>query len=177
MFSLVSVRGLYCINQYNSSISTTSGVGLGAGFSLWLAFFYPIHHIGFIHMQNFSNTSTADSAIVHLQSQFSGFFWICVFLRVYCIVFAALLTFAALAPRTIISRAHLIFSFSTYRAFLPCLYCHLFHMSILTLYLLFGHSQIASCSGTWYNKQRKSEKIRFSAQSIRLAVILSPNLT
>ena len=30
----------------------------------WL--FYPIHHIGFVHVQNLSNTSSADPAIVHL---------------------------------------------------------------------------------------------------------------
>ena len=30
----------------------------------WL--FYPIHRIGFVHVQNLSNTSSADPAIVHL---------------------------------------------------------------------------------------------------------------
>ncbi|MGI6014859.1 MAG: ATP-binding protein [Oscillospiraceae bacterium] len=48
-----------------------------------------------------------------------------------------------------ISCSYLIFSFSTYWAFLPCLYCHLFHSSILSLYLSFGHSQLCEAKDNY----------------------------
>lgn len=64
--------------------------------------FYPIHHIGFVYSQYLPYTTAAYSTVVHFDRQLSGFFWILVTLRVYRVIYAALLTFAALAPRCVV---------------------------------------------------------------------------
>ena len=52
-----------------------------------LVFFYPIHHIGFVYSQYLSYSTSADSAVVHFDCQFSGFFRIRMPFRVYCVIY------------------------------------------------------------------------------------------
>ena len=59
-------------------------------------FFYPIHHIGLVHLQYFPYASSTDTAVVHFDRQFPGLFRVFVPFRVYGVIDAALLTFAAL---------------------------------------------------------------------------------
>ena len=52
------------------------------------------------------------------------------------VIYAALLTLAALAPRAVAPCFHLVFYLSTFRAFLPCLYrlvSHIPYYSIIAL--------------------------------------------
>ena len=52
------------------------------------------------------------------------------------VIYAALLTLAALAPRAVAPCFHLVFYLSTFRAFLPCLYrlfSHILYYSIIAL--------------------------------------------
>ena len=52
------------------------------------------------------------------------------------VIYAALLTSAALAPRAVAPCFHLVFYLSTFRAFLPCLYrlvSHIPYYSIIAL--------------------------------------------
>ena len=67
-------------------------------FSVRMAFFYPIHYVGFIHLQDLSYAPATHSAVVHFDCQFSGLFRVFMPFRVYGVIFAALLTLAALAP-------------------------------------------------------------------------------
>ena len=99
-------------------------------FSSFLAlFFYPIHYIGFVHLQDLSYSASADPAIIHFYCELSGFFRVLVPLRFYGVVDAALLTFTALTSRCIITCFDLVLRFPTFRAFFPCLFCYLFHIS------------------------------------------------
>ena len=150
------MRGLYSRNQYSSSISTvfTLLVDIVSGFSVRMAFFYPIHYIGFVHSQNFSHTSAADSPVVHFDCQFFGFFRILMAFWLNGVIYAALLTLAALAPRAVAPCFHLVFYLSTFRAFLPCLYrlfSHIPYYSIIALvWTLPNLGHIAGCRGYWY---------------------------
>ena len=51
--------------------------------------------------------------------------------RVYCVIYAALLTLAASAPRCVVSYLDLVLYFSAFRALFPCLFCSLSHSSPL----------------------------------------------
>ena len=102
-----------------------------------MAFFYPIHHIGLVHFQNFPHATAADSAVVHFDRQFSGFFRVLMPFRVYGVIFAALLTLAALAPRSVIPRPDLVLYLSAFRASFPCLFCSLSHISYSIIKSLF----------------------------------------
>ena len=96
-----------------------------------LVFFYPIHHIGFVYSQYLSYSTAADSAVVHFDRQFSGFFRIRMPFRVYCVIYAALLTLAALAPRCVVLCLHLVLYLPAFWTFFPCLCCSLSHSSLL----------------------------------------------
>ena len=102
-----------------------------------MAFFYPIHHIGFVYPQYLSYPTATDSAVVHFDRQLSGFFRVCMPFRVYGIIFAALLTLAALAPRGVIPCLDLVFYLSTFWASFPCLFCPFSHVSYSTIKSLF----------------------------------------
>ena len=102
-----------------------------------MAFFYPIHHIGLVHFQNFPHATAADSAVVHFDRQFSGFFRVLMPLQVYGVIFAALLTLAALAPRSVIPRPDLVLYLSAFRASFPCLFCSFSHIFYFTIKSLF----------------------------------------
>ena len=106
-------------------------------FSLRMAFFYPIHYVGFIHLQDLSYAPATHSAVVHFDCQFSGFFRVFMPLRVNGIIFAALLTLAALAPRRVIPCLDLVLYFSAFRASFPCLFCSFSHISYYTTKSLF----------------------------------------
>ena len=93
----------------------------------WL--FYPVHDIGFAHTQNFSCAAATHPAVVHLDRQFSGFFRILVMFRVYRVIYAALLTLAALAPRPVIPCLDLVLDLSAFWASFPCRFCPLSHIS------------------------------------------------
>lgn len=139
MFSLFSVRGLHSKNQYSSSISTIFALCIDRSllFLRQMAFFYPICHIGFVHLKNFSNTSSTDSAVVHFDCQLSGFFRIFMLFRVYRVIYAALLTFAALASRRIVPCLNLVLCLSAFWASFPCLFflfSHIFYYIIKSLF-------------------------------------------
>ena len=101
-------------------------------FSLRMAFFYPIHYVGFIHLQDLSYAPATHSAVVHFDRQFSGFFRVFMPFRVYGVIFAAPLTLAALAPRRVIPCLDLVLYFSAFRASFPCLFCSFLIFSILS---------------------------------------------
>ena len=91
--------GLVLRDQYSSSSSTTLAPAEDSCLLFLRAlFFYPIHYIGFVHPQNFPTPRPLTPAVVHFDCQFSGFFRVCVLFRIYGVIFAALLTLAALAP-------------------------------------------------------------------------------
>lgn len=127
MLSRVSVWGLYPTNQHNSSNSTTftSAVVTGSRFARML-FFYPVHHIGLVHTQDFSHASPADSAIVHFDCQLPGFLRVLMPLQVDGVIFAALLTFAALAPGAVVPCFDRVLYFFAFR--------HLFHNIIVAAF-------------------------------------------
>ena len=102
-----------------------------------MAFFYPIHYVGFIHLQDFPYSSATYAAVVHFDCQFSGFFRVFMPFRVYGIIFAALLTLAALAPRGVIPCLDLVFYLSAFRASFPCLFCSFSHISYYIIKSLF----------------------------------------
>ena len=102
-----------------------------------MAFFYPIHHIGFVYPQYLSYPTATDSAVVHFDRQLSGFFRVCMPFRVYGIIFAALLTLAALAPRGVIPCLDLLLYPSAFRASFPCLFCSVPHLSYSIIKSLF----------------------------------------
>lgn len=99
--------------------------------------FYPICHIGFVHSQYFPNPAAADPAIVHFDRQFPVLFQVRVPLRVYGVIYAALLTFAAPRPRTVVPCPDLILCLSAFRAFFPCLFCSFSHTPYSTIISLF----------------------------------------
>ena len=92
-------------------------------------FFYPIHYIGLVHPQNFSHAAAADPAVVHFDCQFSGFLRVRMRFRAYGVIYAALLTLAALASRTVVPCLDLVFNLSASWAFLSCLFCSFSHFS------------------------------------------------
>ena len=100
-------------------------------------FFYPIHHIGFVHLQYFPYASSADSSVVHFDRQLPGLFRVFMPFRVYGVIDAALLTFAALAPRSVIPRLDLVLYLSAFWASFPCLFCALSHIFYYTIKSLF----------------------------------------
>ena len=100
-------------------------------------FFYPIHHIGFVHLQYFPYASSADSSVVHFDRQLPSLFRVFVPFRVYGVIDAALLTFAALAPRSVIPRLDLVLYLSAFWASFPCLFCALSHIFYYTIKSLF----------------------------------------
>ena len=100
-------------------------------------FFYPIHHIGFVHLQYFPYASSADSSVVHFDCQLPGLFRVFVPFRVYGVIDAALLRFAALAPRSVIPRLDLVLYLSAFWASFPCLFCSLSHIFYYTIKSLF----------------------------------------
>ena len=100
-------------------------------------FFYPIHHIGFVHLQYFPYASSADSSVVHFDRQLPGLFRVFMPFRVYGVIDAALLTFAALAPRSVIPRLDLVLYLSAFWASFPCLFCSLSHIFYYTIKSLF----------------------------------------
>ena len=136
MFSRVSVLGLYSRNQYSSSNSTMLAF-LHASTAFLALFFYPIHHIGFVHLQYFPYAPSADSSVVHFDRQLPGLFRVFVPFRVYGVIDAALLTFAALAPRSVIPRLDLVLYLSAFWASFPCLFCALSHIFYYTIKSLF----------------------------------------
>ena len=130
MFSRVSVWGLRSKNQYSSSISTVaSSEVLHFSTSFFALFFYPIHNIGFVHVKDFSHASPADSSVVYFYRQFSGFFRVLMLFRVYWIIYAALLTFTALAPRCVVPCLDLLLYFSAFRTSLPAFFRYFSHAS------------------------------------------------
>ena len=129
-FSRVFVCPFRPRNQYSSSNSTTSKCSaLPFNFSTSAPFFYPVHHIGMTHPQGFSYPSGAHSSVVHLDCHLSGFFRIRLLFRVYGVIYAALLTLAALTSRSIVPCLDLAFCLSAFRASFPCLYCLFPHIS------------------------------------------------
>lgn len=100
-------------------------------------FFYPIHHIGFVHLQYFPYAPSADSSVVHFDRQLPGLFRVFMPFRVYGVIDAALLTFAALAPRSVIPRLDLVLYLSAFWASFPCLFCALSHIFYYTIKSLF----------------------------------------
>ena len=130
-FFRVSVCGLYFKNQYNSSSSTVpeQSLAIWPFRSILALFFYPTHHIGFVHLQNLSCSAPADPAVIHFYCELADFFRLLMLLRINGVVDAALLTFTALTSRCIITCFDLVLRFPTFRAFFPCLFCYLFHIS------------------------------------------------
>ena len=110
---------------------------LHASTALLALFFYPIHHIGFVHLQYFPYASSADSSVVHFDCQLPGLFRVFVPFRVYGVIDAALLRFAALAPRSVIPRLDLVLYLSAFWASFPCLFCSLSHIFYYTIKSLF----------------------------------------
>ena len=102
-----------------------------------MPFFYPVHNIRFVHPQNLSHSTATNPAIVHFDCQFTGLFRVFMPLRVYRVIYAALLTLAALASRRIIPCPDLAFCFSTFWASFPYLYCLLSHSSYYIIISLF----------------------------------------
>ena len=90
-------------------------------------FFYPIHHIGFVHSQDFAYAASADPAVVHFDRQFSRLLRVRMLLRIDGVINAALLTLAALTSRSIVPSLDLVLYSSTFRALFPCLFCSLSH--------------------------------------------------
>ena len=126
---------------------------LHASTAFFALFFYPIHHIGLVHLQYFPYASSADSSVVHFDRQLPRLFRVFVPFRVYGVIDAALLTFAALASRTVIPRLDLVLCLSAFWASFPCLFCALSHIFYYTIKSLFwtlpgktGHSSRASPS-------------------------------
>ena len=97
-FFRVSVCGLYFKNQYNSSSSTVpeQSLAIWPFRSILALFFYPTHHIGFVHLQNLSYSAPTDPAVIHFDCELSDFFRVLMLLRINGVVDAALLTLAAL---------------------------------------------------------------------------------
>ena len=119
-------RAMNFAGSQRSHSSPRAGTDTGLLF-LRALFFYPIHHIGFVYSQNFSHAAAADSAVVHFDCQFSGFFRVRMTFRFYRVIFTALLTLAALTPRAVVPCLNLVLDFSASRAFLPCLFCSFSH--------------------------------------------------
>ena len=92
-------------------------------------FFYPIHHIGFVYSQYLSYSTSADSAVVHFDCQFSGFFRIRISFRGYCVIYAALLTPAALTSQYVVPCLGLVLYLPAFRAF--------FHASSVLFLIVF----------------------------------------
>lgn len=90
------------------------------------ALFYPIHYIGFVHPQNLSHATAANSTVVHFDRQFSSLFRILMPFRVYRVIYTALLTLATLAPRSAISCLDLVLYLSAFRVSFPCIFFLIF---------------------------------------------------
>lgn len=87
--------------------------------SVFLPFFYPTDHSVLVPVQRFPNASDTHSTVVHPDRQVSDFFRVCMHPRFYRIIFAALLTSAALCARTVILCLHLVLCPSASGASLP----------------------------------------------------------
>ena len=124
-------------------------------------FFYPIHHIGFVHLQYFPYAPSADSSVVHFDRQLPGLFRVFMPFRVYGVIDAALLTFAALAPRSVIPRLDLVLYLSAFWASFPCLFCPLSHIFYYTIKSLFWTLPF-SCRAPEIFRARQSGRCRAS---------------
>lgn len=126
-------------NQYSSSSSNTSYEisSIGCVLAIVSPFFYPIDYIGFVHVQDLPNGSCAHSCKIHFDRQLSGFFRVLMPLWLNRVIYAALLTLAALTSRFIVPCLYLVLYLSTLRAFFPCLFCLFSHTLILSYFPLF----------------------------------------
>lgn len=134
VFSRVSVSPLRPMYQYSSSSSATfafSSPSLHFSTVLLALFFYPIHYIGFVHVQYLAYRPTTRPCIVHLDCLLSDLLWILPAFRVDCVSCAALLTHAALRPRCVVSDLLLVFFFSAFWADLACFHFYLSHIFII----------------------------------------------
>ena len=102
-------------------------------------------------MQDFSHRPSADSCVIHFDRQFSGLFRVLFPFRADCVIYAALLTSAALASRSVIPCLDLVLGFPAFRA--------LFHVFIISLNLYFGHSRTPVyrklTAGKYYFRDKK----------------------
>lgn len=94
-------------------------------------------------MQDFPHGPSADSCIIHFDRQFSGLFRVLFPFRFNRVIYAALLTSAALASRSVVPCLYLVLCLSTFRAFFPCLFFLFPHAAILSYYLYFVSTSLS----------------------------------
>ncbi len=112
--------------------------------SAFALFFYPIHNIGFVHMQDFPHTPSTDAGIIHFDRQFPRFF--CVFMPfgVWSVCRSTFFTFIPLRSRAVVPYFYLPFRLSTFRArpvFFLSFSLFFFHSFYFIICKLFGQIQ------------------------------------
>ena len=91
------------------------------------------------------------------------------------VIYAALLTLAALAPRAVAPCFHLVFKLSTFLAFLPCIYrlfSHIPYYSIIAL--VWTLPTAGECPNTQLKEVKKGKGDRRAWMSGTIAVLLKP---
>ena len=105
-----------------------------------LVFFNPVINICLAHVENFSDTSSADSGIVSFYGLLANFFGNLSCFRVKGVVFFAFIAKAPLCSRTIFPCVHLIFRSSADRTMSVCIFFCFSHSYIISYHAPFVHT-------------------------------------
>ena len=139
VFSRVSVLGFLLMNQYSSSSSKISKL-VSELIHRVSGFFYPIQHIGFAHIKDFSDTASTYSRIVNSHRILPYFLRILYCLGIRRVFVIAVFAKTSLSPRPIKTRIDLILCLPALRATTLFVSSYLFHAIIIYQKTLLVHS-------------------------------------